>query len=156
MNRDRYPFFQKRTPITEGFLISVEEYDNFLKSPQLPRLYSEYSSILCVYAIYPKLSRITCYPGNFFTVVKIYFKFTNEGMKEYKKHSQLLNSYSVIHTTGLSRSNSSYIVEYYIGVSDEHSQWIKFKELIDQFRSSSNIQRCEGELIHFQDHFENG
>lgn len=156
MERNRYPLDKKRNPITEGFLLSVEEYYDFLKHPSLSRLYDDCESVLCIYAIYPKLSRITCYPGNFTAVFKIHIEFPKEGLKSYQLKSQPLKSYTVVHTTGLSEKNDMYSVEYYFKGSDEPFQWENFVKLIDRINEGSNFIYCEGELIEFQDHHKNG
>ncbi|MCF2138892.1 MAG: hypothetical protein K9W44_02395 [Candidatus Lokiarchaeota archaeon] len=152
MKRDRYPTNSPNTPITNGFLISISEYYSLLRSSELPRLYDEFSSILCVYAIYPRLSRITCYPGNFSAVYKIYLEFQEDGLLDYQVHSQQISSYNVIHTTGLSKHNSHYSVEYYVEGSEEQEKWDKFKDIIDLINLSRTTLRCSGEFIRFQDH----
>lgn len=153
MDRERYPMEIPYTPITQGFLISSQEYQKFLLSSELTNHYSRDSYILSIYALYPRLSRITSYPIHFSVVYKLHLEIRQNSIDIHHSLSQMFQKYTIIHTTGISKHGDFFSVEYYL--SSEES-WDTIKKLIDSFKVQDHIEFCEGEVIHYQDHIKQG
>ena len=157
MNREIYPSSKTITPLTYGFLLENREFDTFLVSSELPRLYGDSSPMLSIYAIYPRLSRITCYPVSTFRIYKLHLVLTSPNLDLIGKISQVFHKFEIIHTTGLSEHNLQYSVEYYISPG-QRNEGIESRDhiriLVDKLGQLPDIALCVGEIITFQDHIQ--
>ncbi len=157
MNREIYPSSKTITPLTYGFLLENREFDALLVSSELPRLYEESSPMLCIYALYPRLSRITCYPISTYRIYKLHLELKSPDLNLIGKISQVLQKFEIIHTTGLSEHNLQYSVEYYISTG-HRNETIESREpirqIVDNLSQLPNIALCVGEIITFQDHLQ--
>ncbi|MHA1519349.1 MAG: hypothetical protein ACTSRK_04120 [Promethearchaeota archaeon] len=155
MNREIYPSSKSIIPITYGFLLENKEFDAFLVSPELPRLYNEKSPILCIYALYPRLSRLTCYPVSTFRIFKLHLELTSSDLDLIGKITQVLQKFEIIHTTGLSEHALKYSVEYYISPRQKNETLESrehIKSIVIRLSQIANISLCVGEIITYQDH----
>ena len=155
MNREIFPSSKTIIPLTYGFLLENREFDAFLVSSVLPRLYQESSPILCIYALYPRLSRLTCYPISAFRICKLHLELTSSDRDLIGKMLQVLQNFEIIHTTGLSEQDLQYSVEYYISPKqkDETSDFsTQIKSIVDILNQHPHVALCVGEIITFQDH----
>lgn len=100
--------------ITEGFVTSVDRYNNILIGPMLPRIYDNSPKILLIYAIYPKLTRITAYPIENDYIWKISLFFTSDDPTIFSMGMEKFIRFHLIHTTGLSEKENGFAAEYYI------------------------------------------
>ncbi len=142
--KKKYPEELEIDSITEGFVREKAVYDQLLISESLPHIYSQDTFFLIVYAIYPKLSRITCYPVKSSSIWKIKIISLSSNVKVISSITSLLKPFEVIHTTGISVKNDTYIVENYIVGSNN---WQSAMDLVDRIGKIQNISLCSIEVI---------
>ncbi|MHA1584943.1 MAG: hypothetical protein ACTSVU_05330 [Promethearchaeota archaeon] len=130
--------------ITYGLVITSSQYNSLLLSDILPQIYQNTSFFLTVYAIYPKLSRITCYPLDIDHVWKLKIVLNSSTPTILQKITGLFTPNQTIHTTGLSQKGKEYVVENYL---IPLKSWEKAKQLTDKIKALSEVKKCQIELI---------
>lgn len=144
MINKKYPSDKKFKDITKGYIISKEEYKKLLLKPDLDDIHDESPQFLVIYAVYPRLTRITCYPIHVNTLWKIKMTLTNSNHEVFTEISQFIKSGQTIHTTGLSEKNGVYVVENYITLEND---WDAAKRLVDNLSQIKDIVNCQIEEI---------
>jgi hypothetical protein len=147
MIRKKYPENVDICSITQGYLVSKNVYRKLLISPELPHIYSVDSKFLVIYAIYPKLSRITCYPLKYDHCFKISIVSNTSKSTILEDVSSILEGKVIIHSTGLKEKDQQFVVELYLC---SRKNWEEACSLIDNFRNISEIQHAMVELIEFE------
>ncbi|XEO78008.1 hypothetical protein WKT22_03047 [Candidatus Lokiarchaeum ossiferum] len=142
--KTKYPVDVEITSITEGFIRSKSVYDSLLLSDKLPQLYSLETKFLIIYAIYPKLSRITCYPIKSTLIWKLKIVLTSSNAKIVSRIASFLKMYEIIHTTGISAQNEKYIVENYI---TGKNSWEQAIDLSLEINKIAEVEKCSIEII---------
>ena len=130
--------------ITQGLLCSTEEYKSLLLSDDLPEKYPDSSTFLIVYAIYSRLTRITCYPVTMQSLWKLSLIMTSSDPDIMQKIITQLNPSEVIHTTGLKKKNDEFVVENYI---TPQQSWEKAQTIIHSLKKISQVKACSIELV---------
>ena len=146
MNYDIFPENVKIDEITKAFIVSKETYQILLVNPELPDIYERNELFLLIYAIYPKLTRITCYPLQNEPVFKIKLKLENTKHETLTIINNLFSRNPLIHTTGLSKKNNYYIVENYYKLCQD---WSKIKSLIFQLNDIVHILQSQVQTVKF-------
>ena len=142
--KKKFPTDIEIKSITEGFIRDKGIYDTLLISPNLPRIYSPDTLFLIIYAIYPQLSRITCYPVKSSVVWKIKIELLSSNTKIVTEIASLLKPFEIIHTTGLSLKNEMYMVENYIS---GNNKWQSAIELAERIGKLQKINHCTIEIV---------
>lgn len=130
--------------ITRGLLCSMEDYKSLLLSNDLPELYPDSSTLLIVYAIYPTLTRITCYPITGKTIWKLSLTLTSSSPELLQKITKQLNPSKLIHTTGLSEKGGKFIVENYIS---PHQSRLDPQAIIRSLKEIPSVEACSIQKI---------
>jgi hypothetical protein len=133
--------------ITEAILTSKEKFKSMLMPKNFPFYYDNSKMILAVYAIYPKLTRITCYPvsTNEIWIIRLLFSKLDES--QVQDYNKLIQNYQIYHTTGIQEKNSEYIIETYF--SPEETK-LPRKELEEFIKGFSGISSFEINKIPYQ------
>ena len=133
--------------ITKGYIISKETYDKFLINPNLPNIYDDDMQFLIIYAIYPKLTRITCYPITPIRIFKIKIQLLDANHLILSKITVLLANNQTIHTTGLSQKEEIYVVENYLVLSQK---WTEIQSLVEQINKIPEVKHSQIIMVKFQ------
>ena len=148
MENNKYPLNCNFENITTGFIYSSKEYKSLLLRDELREVllddHEKSSFFLVIYAIYPRLTRITCYPIKKARIWKLKLKLKNTNHEILTKITQKIGVGQTIHTTGLSEKNGEYVVENYLKTKDN---WDYAKELVENISVFKDIVGCQIEEI---------
>lgn len=148
MNHEPFPNHIKFDDITKGILVSHSMYQKLLVSAELPKIYPIHAKFLLVYAIYPKLTRITCYPVYDTQIFKLRIQLTNASHDVLANITNLFSKNELIHTTGLSKEKELCKVENYYKLNQN---WDSLQKLVELLNNENYIHQSQIELIPFQE-----
>ena len=148
MENKKYPSNSHFANITTGFIYSYKEYKTLLLRDELRKeLSDEHENsnfFLVIYAIYPRLTRITCYPIKEAKIWKLKLKLKDTNHEILTTITAIIGKGQTIHTTGLSEKNGEYVVENYLRVKDK---WDYAKELVENLSRLKDIVECQIEEL---------
>jgi hypothetical protein len=128
--------------ITYGYIIDKSRYLSLLLSPQLPLLYDKIKNFLVIYALNSKLSRITCYPLEDPSCLKISIAIPEFDRKITENLSKIFDDFKLIHTTGVCEVKSGFGLEYYLFTTNLEGDRKKILALIES-QQLSNVSQVE-------------
>lgn len=144
MNFVRYPSKVQIDDITYGFIISKLKFSQLLISDTLPDKYTPKQKFLIIYAIYPKIARITLYPVEKIDIFKIKIQCNTSNPNIVKEITSCFSKNTFIHTTGLMQKNEKYVIENYMEMNEA---WDTLKENIRKIAQFSTVMKSQIEEI---------
>lgn len=142
--KKKYPEEVQISSITEGFIRSKAVYDALLLSDTLPQIYPLDTNFLIIYAIYPKLSRITCYPTKSTLIWKLKIVLNSSNAQIVSQIASFLKRIETIHTTGICVKNDKFIIENYLAGKNI---WDEAIELAFKINKITEVEKCSIEVI---------
>ena len=144
MENKKYPSKSNFEDITTGFIYSSNEYKSLLLRDELLDGHENSAFFLVIYAIYPRLTRITCYPLRKAKIWKLKLKLKDANHEILTKITEKIGKEQTIHTTGLSKNNGEYVVENYLRIKEN---WDIAKKLVEELSSLEYIVECQIEEL---------
>ncbi len=146
-----YPEHVNIENITYGYLTSYSQFGKLILSKDLPQIYSKDENFLIIYAIYPKLTRVTSYPIQSQEIWKLKIQLNLADHAIITKINTLIHPNKTVHTTGLSEKNGKYVVENYLFPMQS---WAEGINIIDMLKNFETVDLCQMERIPFTSFFQ--
>lgn len=131
----------KKTEIklTTGRLVSVDFFRSNMWNEEIPFSYSNFESILIIYAITPKFTRITCYPVNYNEVWKFSIKLKTISPQLADKVANIFKTTNIIHTTGMCEEKALFQIENYIPPDKDSHKGEEIREQLSKIQEIEDV-----------------
>ena len=100
--------------LTSGWIITRSRYQELLCKSDQVELTNLSSYYLAVYAINSQFTRITCYPINTTSIIKVTLEVQDDLPKTTPFLLKTFKTFQIIHTTGISKIKAVYLTEFYL------------------------------------------
>jgi len=130
--------------ITTGYVISFDLYRRLLVDPGIFSCIGEPSWVLVIYALYPKLTRITCYPIPDATIYKLILDIEGIAPSILQFIAQTLSKAQIVHTTGVLEKTQGNYVEYYLNLPQSAPS---IHSIVNSLKNHESIHQCNVELL---------